>query len=414
MQREKMIAMLSAKRSAKRLKAIKLLNKAEERNPTLIPEKKKDRGLISVHTDYSFSPFTPSLAAYMAYKSGLNCVCISDHDTLSGVNEFRQACGLLGIECAAGVQLRAKFYDGKGVVLNNIYEKDVGFVSVRGISPKVIDAFNAELEPLRALRVERDLAMVEKFNRRLSKYGVQIDFEKDVKPLARLKEGGTITERHILYAFAQKLINKFVYADKILSFITDDLSIKVEGEYLSALSDTKNPYYAYDLVDCLKGEIGFFYIPDKDLLSAQKAVELAHKYGALISYCYVGHLRRVGEQAEEGSLSIKELASYLSKLGFDGLEFFPGTVEDCVAEELKAAAEENGLILVGCTDIHSPRQHFNAPAVEEDLVRNKWAIIGHEKCVEYDLQDGINTEKSKAKNPDLNARLGIYAGAGKN
>ena len=131
MQREQLIKMLSSKRQAKRLKAIKLLKRLEQEDNSLIPETVENSGLLSVHTDYSFSPFSPSLAAYMAYKSGLACAGITDHDTLSGAIEFEKTAQILGMQCATSLQLRARFYKGKGRWLNNFYEKDIGFVSIR-------------------------------------------------------------------------------------------------------------------------------------------------------------------------------------------------------------------------------------------------------------------------------------------
>ena len=41
-----------------------------------------------IHTIYSFSPYSPTKAAYMAYMAGLTSAGIMDHDSLSGVEEF--------------------------------------------------------------------------------------------------------------------------------------------------------------------------------------------------------------------------------------------------------------------------------------------------------------------------------------
>ena len=133
MDREQLVLMLSHKNVKKRLKAVKLLKKFEEEDVSLVPEVNMNEGTLSLHSWYSFSPYSPSLAAYMAYKSGLGTASISDHDTLSGADEFLKACAILGLECSVGLQLRARFYKGKGRWLNNFYEKDIGFIAIRGI-----------------------------------------------------------------------------------------------------------------------------------------------------------------------------------------------------------------------------------------------------------------------------------------
>ena len=37
-----------------------------------------------IHTNYSFSPYSPSKAIWMAFKSGLSTAGIMDHDSISG------------------------------------------------------------------------------------------------------------------------------------------------------------------------------------------------------------------------------------------------------------------------------------------------------------------------------------------
>jgi len=402
-----------------RLKAIKKLKAAEELDSTLIPELKLGTGTLSVHSFYSFSPYSPSLAAYMAYKNGVECAAISDHDTLAGAEEFIKAADILGIESAAGLQLRAKFYDGKGRWLNNFYQKDVGFIAIRGVPQQCRKALNAELEPIRRSRAERNKLMVEKLNQRISKYGITINYDKDVKRGSMYSDGGSITERHILYAFACKLMARFKSAEEITGFITEKLNISIEDEFRSALSDISNPYYAYDLVNCLKHEIRFFYVPDNDLPDARSAVELAHKYGALITYTYFGETVRIydGEEVvfkfEDEYLD--ELINDLGSLGFDAIEYVPEKVPDDKENVIADLAKKNGMFTIPCTDINSPRQRFirEVGVNGEVLTRNMWAVVGHSKSAAFNIEDGLNTAKSKAKNPDIEARLKLYAEIGK-
>ena len=59
-----------------------------------------------IHTIYSFSPYSPTLAAYMAYSAGLTSAGIMDHDSLSGAKEFKKACEILNLGSTCGVEVR--------------------------------------------------------------------------------------------------------------------------------------------------------------------------------------------------------------------------------------------------------------------------------------------------------------------
>ena len=55
-----------------------------------------------IHTDYSFSPYTPAMAAYMAYNNGLSAAGMVDTGTLAGGEEFLSACQSFGISGIVG------------------------------------------------------------------------------------------------------------------------------------------------------------------------------------------------------------------------------------------------------------------------------------------------------------------------
>lgn len=392
-----MIAGLSSNSKRKRLKAVKLLKKTED----AVPEK-TGVGILSAHTDFSFSPFSPSLAAYLAYRGGLAFAGISDHDTLSGAQEFCRAAELLGIQSSVGVQLRVRLSGEKDRILNNMYERGVAFISIRGIPQNKIKKVDKYLQSVRDRRVARDRLMVQKFNSRIKKFDMSIDFDKDILAKSRYSEGGTITERHILYAFARKLIEKLGDAEAILKFLDENLNISIGEEYSLVLSDAKSPYFAHDLVRCLKNEIKFFYLPAEEVISEEEVLRLADWCGGLLTYMYTG-----GESQFK-----EELIAELGRIGFDAVEI-PIYFAEEERAEIMSLAEKYGMFALPYLDINSPRLRFAPSYDDEQLRRNMWAVIGHEKCSRENPEDGINTEKSVAKNPDLNARLAIYAEAGR-
>ena len=49
-----------------------------------------------IHTQYSFSPYSPTKAAWMAMQAGLATAGIMDHDTIAGAREYIEAGRILG------------------------------------------------------------------------------------------------------------------------------------------------------------------------------------------------------------------------------------------------------------------------------------------------------------------------------
>ncbi|MEI8207470.1 MAG: PHP domain-containing protein, partial [Kiritimatiellales bacterium] len=59
-----------------------------------------------VHTIYSFSPYSPCMAAVKAAQAGLQTVGIMDHDSVSGCEEMLEACKAVNIASTAGCEIR--------------------------------------------------------------------------------------------------------------------------------------------------------------------------------------------------------------------------------------------------------------------------------------------------------------------
>ena len=59
-----------------------------------------------IHTTFSFSPYSPTKAVWMAYNAGLQTAGIMDHDSLSGAREFIAAGKIVGILTTLGVACR--------------------------------------------------------------------------------------------------------------------------------------------------------------------------------------------------------------------------------------------------------------------------------------------------------------------
>lgn len=63
---------------------------------------------LHAHTRYSDGAFTPTELVREARRCGLAAVAVTDHDTLDGVGEARQAGAALGVEVITGVEITAR------------------------------------------------------------------------------------------------------------------------------------------------------------------------------------------------------------------------------------------------------------------------------------------------------------------
>ena len=88
-----------------------------------------------IHTVYSFSPYTPAMAALKAREAGLAVAGSVDHDSVSAAEEMTEACGLLGIGVVTGFEVRVSFKHTRfaDVKLNNPDSKGIVYMTVQGI-----------------------------------------------------------------------------------------------------------------------------------------------------------------------------------------------------------------------------------------------------------------------------------------
>ncbi len=397
-----------------RLNALKELIKIETEKPV----RRDNDANNHIHTIYSFSPYSPTKAAYMAYKAGLTSAGIMDHDSLSGVEEFKKACEILGLGSTCGVEVRCKYNKGFGK-MNHPDQAECIYMAAHGIPAQNVKAFNEYLAPYRKKRNERDAKMCELITGKFGKFGVELDFEKDVLPLSEAKDGGSVTERHLLYALAVKLQNKFGRTNQLIDFLQNDLGLKVSDKIKGFLLDTENEHFLYDLLGVLKADTAFFYIDaDEEMPDAEEFVKKAKEFGAIPAYAYLGDVGdsvtgdKKAQKFEDDFLP--ELITEIKKSGFLACAYMPTRNTPAQLQRLGKLLKENNLFEISGEDVNSPRQKFACAALAlpeySHLIDSTWALIGHEaisseKGVEY----GMFSEKSINETPNLYERIKKYA-----
>ena len=197
MQSERLVNKLSSKSAIIRSLTLNKLKKLERTNSSLIPRASANFINLNVHTKKSFSPYTPALGAYMAYKSGITLAGVCDYGSVGSVKEFQKSCLKLGIAYLGGVEFMLN-----DSVLGNF------IASFYGINNKNASAFDSILQEFREICKSKTQALTERLNKKLKKFDIFIDYEKEVLPITESKKGGTVTLKHVYMALSQKIIAK--------------------------------------------------------------------------------------------------------------------------------------------------------------------------------------------------------------
>ena len=126
---------------------------------------------------------------------------------------------------------------------------------MHGIPHTQLDKVSRFIRPYQEERNKRNRAMVRNINEIMSEYGISIDFDNDILPLSMAHDGGTITERHLLYALSGKITAAFGKGGEILRFVAEKLQIPLTPKLKSFLADENNVFYEYDLLGVLKSHL---------------------------------------------------------------------------------------------------------------------------------------------------------------
>ena len=416
---DQLLLKLNAPTASERLTALKDLARYEKEKPI----RRENDANNHIHTIYSFSPYSPTKAAYMAYRAGLTSAGIMDHDSLSGATEFKKACQILGLGCTCGVEVRTKFDKGFGKI-NHPDQENCIYMAAHGVPSQNLKQFNDYLSFYREKRYLRDQKMCSLITEKYQKFGLSVDFYKDVYPISNAHEGGTITERHLLYALAIKLEKAFGKTNRLVEFLGNDLGLEVSEKAKGFLVDQDNPHLMYDLLGVLKSDTKFFYVDaDDEMPLAEDFIKFAKEMGAIPAYAYLGD---VGDSVTGDKKTAKfedsfldQLVVELKKAGFLAIAYMPTRNTSAQLERIMKLCRENGFFEISGEDINSSRQKFACEALAKKefshLIDSTWALIGHEhisstKGTEF----GMFSDSTVSSMPNLKDRIMRFAEIGKN
>ena len=374
-----------------------------------------------IHTTYSFSPYSPTAAVWFARAAGL-CTCgLMDHDSIAGAEEFLAAAQAARMGATMGLECRVSF-DGtpfEGRKLNNPDQSGVAYMALHGVPHDRAKELNDYFAPYRALRNVRNRKMVDAINGLMGQYGIGIDFDRDVLPLSNYAKGGTVTERHLSSALAYRMLDVVGRGQALVDFIHEKLQLPLSGKVEGYLLDADNPHMMYDLLGWIKSQlISRFYIDATDECpDVRELLALSERMGAISAYAYLGDVGdsvtgdKRAQKFEDDFLD--DLVPCLAALGYKAITYMPSRNTRAQLRRVRALCEQYKLFQISGEDINQPRQSFVCEAQRDpefaNLYEATWALIAHEWRATENPEDGLFSEKTAAKWPDLTKRVKAFA-----
>ena len=424
MTEQELVLKLNANNKEERLAGLKELAKLYKEGVLEMP-KTTESVNNHIHTTYSFSPYSPTKAVYMAFKSGLKTAGIMDHDSIGGAEEFLEAGKILDMAVTVGFETRVKMEGSKYSErrFNNPDQPFVAYVACHGVPHQNIDKVNEFTAKIREKRNQRNKKQVEKINELIASSNISLSFENDVYPISQAENGGSITERHILYALSLKLIEKFGIGKNLVDFLKDDLKMELSAKLEAKLLYENSEYYAYDLLGALKGNlVEKFFIPaDEECPTVTEFCDFVKEIGAISAYAYLGDVGdsvtgdKKAQKFEDEFLD--GLVEELKGFGFNAITFMPTRNTKLQLARLMGKCKEYDFFEICGEDVNSPSQSFVCEALispeYKHLITATWALIGHENAASSDIRHSMFSKETKERFPVLKERIDYFYELGK-
>lgn len=244
---------------------------------------------LHLHSTCSDGTDDPATLVALAARAGLGAMALTDHDTLEGIAEARDACARAGIGFVPGVELSIEVPDGRMHMLVYFLEPGEG-------------PLQDELGSLRSAREVRNAEIVD----RLSGMGLDVSLDAVLAEAG----GGVVGRPHIA-------------------------AVLVANGHATDIKDAFDRWLA-------EGRPG--YVPRRRL-DAVTAIRLARKSGAVP---VVAHPHTLAVSADGYRRAFTELAA----LGMQGIECHYAEYTPAVRNHLAGIARDLDMVATGGTDYH--------------------------------------------------------------
>jgi hypothetical protein len=372
------------------------------------------------HTFFSYNAYghSPSSLAWLAKKNGFTAIGIVDFDVLDAVDEFLDACELLGVRGSAGIETRVFIPEFATREINSpgepgvYYHMGIGFTS-GAVPPEA----RPILDSMRERAARRNREMLERINRHLAP--LSVDYEAQVLPLT---PAGNATERHMLAAIIAASVDLYPAAQDRVDFWAAKLVAAPD-----AVAATIGDYAKFS--NLVRGKLmkqgGAGYVkPSPD---AFPTVEEFHR---LILACGALPCAAWLDGTSEGEQAIDELLGLLMSKGAVALNIIPDrnwnlpegetrALKIRKLGEIVATAQRLDLPLNIGTEMNSPGNRLvddfaAAPLapLTDAFLSGAYFIHGH-TVMQRKLGLGYGSDWATTRFPDRRSRNDFYESIGR-
>jgi hypothetical protein len=392
-----------------------LIALAQQGTVPLEPE--ADVANMHCHTFFSFNAYghSPTSLAWLARRRGFRLMGIVDFDVLDGVDEFLDACELVGVRGSAGLETRVYIPEFATREINSpgepgvCYHMGIGFTTSR-----VPEAVAGILADLRQRAAKRNRGIAKRVNAYLAP--VTIDYDQDVLPLS---PGDSPTERHVVVAYV-RAAERIVPAP--IEFWADKLSVE-PGRIATLMGDTPRFQNLIRAKLMKRGGVGYVQPSPDTFPTVEEFHKLIVQCGALPCAAWL-------DGTSEGEQAIEELLDLLIGKGVVALNIIPDrnwNIADPETRRLKVQnlyrvvqlAQELDLPLNVGTEMNSFGQKlvddFDVPELEslrQVFLDGAHFIYGH-TVLQRALGLGYQSEWTQTHLPTRRERNAFYVRLGR-
>lgn len=388
-------------------------------------ESEADVANMHCHTFFSFNAYgrSPTSLAWLAKRRGFRLMGIVDFDVLDGVDEFLDACELVGVRGSAGIETRVLLPEFATREINSPGEPGVYYhMGIGFTSSQVPETAASLLDDLRQRAARRNRVVADRVNAYLAP--VTIDYEQDVLPLT---PGGTATERHMVVAL-YCAVQHSAYAraaervvPNSVEFWADKLNLE-PGRVATLMDDIPKFQNLIRAKLMKRGGVGYVQ-PSRDTFPT------VEEFHTLIVQCGALPCATWLDGTSEGEQAIEELLDLLIGKGVVALNIIPDrnwNIADPEARQLKVQnlynvvrlAQELALPLNVGTEMNSFGQKliddFDAPElapVRQAFLDGAHFIYGH-TVLQRALGLGYQSEWAEVHLPSRCERNDFYTRVG--
>jgi hypothetical protein len=310
---------------------------------------------LHCHTFFSYNTYgySPTKFAWLARKAGLAVIGTTDFDVLDALDEFREACRLLGLKGCSGLETRVYVPEFGTRVINSPGEPGISYHMGVGFPRAEVPASQRGfLRGLKETAQQRNRDLMQRVNRHLSP--IELDYERDVLTLT---PAGNATERHMCLAYARKAKDHFgEAAEELTQFWTQKLGADAQKLGLPEGRDLLNTIRAKTMK---RGGVG--YVPPDSgsfpLMADTNRFILAA--GGMPVHTWLDG-SSAGEQAIEELLDVAMSTGAVALNVIPDRNYTAGSQDEKVKNlyHVIAVAQRRHLVVVEGTEMNSPGQKF--------------------------------------------------------